>query len=94
MKLFPKSTGATTSVSQAAFLVSIFWAAVTIGRAVAVGQALLVGPSWSLRLQLFISLCGATAFYVLGAESFKGAAVAAGEFLFLSEGGKEGGLLQ
>jgi len=71
--------GATASASQAALLVSIFWAAVTVGRAVAVGQALLVGPSWSLRFQLLISLCGALVFWVAGAASFIGAAVAAGK---------------
>ena len=64
-------------MSHAAYLVSIFWAAVTIGRAVAVGQAMLVGPSWSLRLQLLISMCGASTFFLFGAQSFHGAAVAA-----------------
>lgn len=106
--------GATQSEAKAAFLVSIFWAAVTIGRcvspcacilvfvctmhldhgislpspttstytrrAVAVGQAMVVGPSWSLRLQLSISLGGALTFLALGASSFQGAAIAAAVF--------------
>lgn len=99
--------GATLSEAKAAFLVSIFWAAVTIGRcvplvrspprtdtrmtiptlsplhthsAVAVGQAVIVGPSVSLRLQLFISFAGALTFLAVGAASFQGAAVSAAMF--------------
>jgi hypothetical protein len=41
---------------------------------------MVVGPSWSLRLQLFISLAGAVTFWTLGAASFKGAAIAAAVF--------------
>lgn len=48
--------------------------------AVAVGQAMVVGPSLSLRLQLSISLAGALTFLTLGAASFKGAALAAAVF--------------
>lgn len=41
---------------------------------------MVVGPSWSLRLQLSISVCGALTFLALGASSFKGAALAAAVF--------------
>lgn len=41
---------------------------------------MVVGPSWSLRLQLSISVCGALTFLAVGASSFKGAALAAAVF--------------
>jgi len=74
------ATGTTSSPSQAAFLVSIFWAAITLGRALAVCQSLFLPARLSLRLQLAFSLGGALAFYFLGTRSMVLAAVASSLF--------------
>jgi fucose permease len=72
----------TSSPSSAAFLVAIFWASITLGRALAVLQSLFLPARVSLRLQLLLSLAGALSFLFIGKSSLVAAAVSACVFGF------------
>ena len=77
---FALMSGVTASQSEAAFVASIFWAALTVGRVVAIPQALFISTTGMIRLQLTLSVLGAILTCTINQQSYPALCIASAVF--------------
>lgn len=72
----------TNSKPTAAFMASMFWAAITAGRLLAIPSAVYLSTTTMLRAQLFLAVVGSLLIYFIGSLSLSGAYVATAVYGF------------